>query len=305
VVCPIDSRLGSCEAEAAQTFAAGRTGLLDTVQLQLSREGSPGDAVVSITDAGSLGGADAPGNHVLATQTIPESELPAFPLGTTPADIANVEFDPPASVVAGTKYAIVVSSPDCVPDGSPVGHDFVDRDVTLNTYANGGVCVRGGSGTAWDCNVFDSYDFVFATYVTVTPPPPSADVSTSINAPGSAKKGALLSYTVTVANSGADTAHNVVLNNSIPAGASLAGVSTTKGTCALPSKKNPAISCALGNLAAGGNALVTVSVRVTAKAGSTVAGTASANSTQDGAGAATADPNPSNNSASLATTVTK
>ena len=47
---PIDSRLGSCEAEAAQTFAAGRTGLLDTVQLQLSREGSPGDAVVSITE---------------------------------------------------------------------------------------------------------------------------------------------------------------------------------------------------------------------------------------------------------------
>jgi uncharacterized repeat protein (TIGR01451 family) len=114
-----------------------------------------------------------------------------------------------------------------------------------------------------------------------------------------------VTYVVTVSNLGPSTAHNVVLSSPVALGASFMNVSTTRGTCTPPSRRNLTVACALGDLGAGNNALSTVSVKITAKVGSHIATVASAQSTADGAGAATPDPQPANNSASLTTSVTK
>jgi uncharacterized repeat protein (TIGR01451 family) len=140
--------------------------------------------------------------------------------------------------------------------------------------------------------------------VTITYAPPSADVAVSIAGPASATRGTQVSYLITVSNAGPDTAHNVVLTNPIPSGASFLGVSTTKGTCT-PPKKGAPITCAIGDLASGDGSTNSVSIKVTAKAGSNIVNIVSANSTANGAGSATSDPDSSNNAMSLSTTVTK
>jgi uncharacterized repeat protein (TIGR01451 family) len=70
-------------------------------------------------------------------------------------------------------------------------------------------------------------DILFATFVMSPPPPPSADVAVSLTGPTSAKKGAQVTYVLTVSNAGPDTAHNVVLNNPTPAGTTFLGIATT------------------------------------------------------------------------------
>lgn len=134
-----------------------------------------------------------------------------------------------------------------------------------------------------------------------------ADVKVSMTGPTSVSKGAQATYTITVSNAGPSTAHNVVLTSAVPAGAWFLGVTTTRGTCAHPSSgaSKGTISCSLGDLASGGNVGAAVSLKVSAKAGSTITDVASAYSTADGAGAATPDPNTSNNWVSENTTVTK
>jgi uncharacterized repeat protein (TIGR01451 family) len=132
-----------------------------------------------------------------------------------------------------------------------------------------------------------------------------ADVSVQLSGPSSAKKGTQISYLITVANAGPSSAHNVVLTSPVPAGSTFVGVSTSSGTCSHPSRgaSKGTISCSLGDLASGGSAGSAVSVRVTAKVGSTITDIASAYSTDNQAGPATADPDTSNNWKSLSTTI--
>ena len=272
----------------AQTFTAGLTGSLDTVDLGLSLEGpaSGDEAVVSIL--GTSSGVPQDG-QVLATQAVPH--ISATNTTTT------VVFASPASITAGTQYALVFGAPTCVPDGD----HFYQWNFTADTYSGGQACSKV---TTWSCPSTNTEDFIFATYV--TPPPPSADVAVSIAGPTSAKKGAQVTYVITVSNAGPDTAHNVVLKDPVPAGATFLAISTTAGSCTGPrvGKQGP-ITCALGDLASGSNAVSSASIKVTAKIGSTIANVATAHSTDDGAGLATADPQESNNTASLITQVTK
>jgi uncharacterized repeat protein (TIGR01451 family) len=169
------------------------------------------------------------------------------------------------------------------------------------TGGGGGSNLVGG-GTATN-GVREGDGLIRITYAEPPPPAPSADVAVSIVGPASAKKGVQVTYLITVANAGPNTAHNVVLTNPIPSGSSFVGITTTKGTCTSPKKGGP-ITCALGDLVSGDNALNGVSVKITARAGSNLANVVSAQSTADGAGPATLDPQPSNNSASLITVVT-
>ena len=314
---PSDSASILCgNGRLGQTFTAGLTGSLDTVQLGLVRDqtvaDSPGALVVSIEGTNSLANPGAPDDgDVLATQTIPAADIAnVTDFGIGGAAFNNVEtivFDNPAQVVAGTKYAIVLAAPDCVfPEHGSNGYGFTYPTVggsQTSTYSGGEPCDLSLTGV-WDCGTLNPGDHTFATYVTVTPPPPSADVAVSVSGPTTAKKGALISYVITVSNTGPDTAHNVVLTNPVPSGASFVGVSSTKGTCTPPRRGGP-ITCALGDLAASSNALSSISVKVMAKAGSNIADVVSAQSTANGSGDATPDPQPSNNSASLNTTITK
>jgi hypothetical protein len=87
----------------------------------------------------------------------------------------------------------------------------------------------------------------------------------------------------------------------VPSGGQLLGITTSQGTCAKPAKGT--VSCSLGDLASGGSAGSVVTIKIMAKAGSTLTDLASAYSTADAAGPATPDPDTSNNWATFTTSV--
>ena len=278
---PTNSNFVECgTTRLAQTFTAARTGLLDTVKLGIAGIGEPGDVVVSIEGTDSLSHPGVPDDQdVLATETIAQSDV-GHDVGTSLDNVQTVGFHDPPPVEADKTYAIVVAVPYCGTSElfSGLGWYYTSGD----SYPRGEFCVSA----PWQCELGEfGVDLIFATYVT---PRPSADVAVNMTGPASAKKGVQVTYVISVSNAGPDTAHNVVLRDPIPTGVSALGVTTTKGTCTPPGRGGT-ISCALGDLAAG----------------STIANVVSANSTADGAGTATPDPQPSNNAASLSTIVTK
>jgi uncharacterized repeat protein (TIGR01451 family) len=152
-------------------------------------------------------------------------------------------------------------------------------------------------------NAASSPDGVALTGTGTVTGPPSADVQVTMTGPTSAAKGAQVTYQITVVNIGPDTAHNVVLTIPAASGATQLAITASQGSCAKPTKRT--ISCSLGDLAMNGTAGAAVRIKVTAKIGATVTNTASAVSTVDTAGPATADPDVSNNSAVTTTLVTR
>jgi uncharacterized repeat protein (TIGR01451 family) len=134
---------------------------------------------------------------------------------------------------------------------------------------------------------------------TVTSPPPSADLSLSKTAaPNPVFNGNNLTYTLTVSNSGPDSASTVQLSDPLPPQTTLFGpASPSQGTCTGPAVgTNGTVRCDLGTIANGGSATVTIVVQVNAPGGGSVTNTSSVTST-------TPDPNSSNNTASTTTTV--
>ncbi|MGH3427522.1 MAG: choice-of-anchor R domain-containing protein [Mycobacteriales bacterium] len=133
----------------AQTFTAGVTGALDEVDMPLSNADSGSDITVTIQTAED----GLPGPTILATATVPAAGLPSFGAPS----FVSVPLASPASVEAGTQYAIVVSASSGV---YGVG-------VTLTDAYPGGseACFCGGG---WVSEA--PSDLAFKTYVAPTPP---------------------------------------------------------------------------------------------------------------------------------------
>jgi len=104
-------------------------------------------------------------------------------------------------------------------------------------------------------------------------------------------EGQPVTYTVVVTNDGPDAASNVILTDTLPAGASFNFATITQGSCAIG---YPLLQCQLGTLNSG--ASVTLVVRVTPNAGGTLTNTTSVTSD-------TEDPDTGNNNASEDTSV--
>jgi hypothetical protein len=128
---------------------------------------------------------------------------------------------------------------------------------------------------------------------------PLADVKVGITGPSSALSGSQNTYVLNVSNAGPSSALDVNMTVRVPDGAKLVGVSSTHGSCAQAGAKADTIHCALGDLVPGAVAIDTVALKLalTGKGGS-IAFVAQVSS-------ATSDPDPSNNVASLVTTITK
>ena len=128
--------------------------------------------------------------------------------------------------------------------------------------------------------------------------PASADLAVTMSAaPDPVRAGDELTYTVTVVNDGPSSANGVTLTDPLPAGTAFGSVSASQGTCTF-SKKTKVITCNLGTVANGANAVTTVVVKVRANAGTTVTNTASVRG-------ADGDPNEANNTATANTAVQK
>jgi hypothetical protein len=121
--------------QLAQTFTAGRTGLLPEVDLELEGEGNPLTVDIETADANHH-----PSGTVLASTTIPASAVLPGVFRWTPA-----VFSAPTFVVAGTQYAIVLADPANMGNG---GGGFVAR-YGDSTYPGGYGLVSMDSGTTW------------------------------------------------------------------------------------------------------------------------------------------------------------
>jgi uncharacterized repeat protein (TIGR01451 family) len=127
---------------------------------------------------------------------------------------------------------------------------------------------------------------------------PIADLATSvIESPSPVPHGTNLKYTLNVTNKGPDVAVSTVVSDATPAGTTFVSFTTSAGTCTAPALgATGTLSCKVGNLASGVKATVTMTVRDTAAAGSTLTDTGRASS-------GTPDPNTKNNSMTVKTSV--
>jgi uncharacterized repeat protein (TIGR01451 family) len=125
-----------------------------------------------------------------------------------------------------------------------------------------------------------------ATRVQVCHPPPAADLSTATSASApTALTGGQLTYTITVANAGSAPARDASVLAAPPQGAALLSATPSTGVC-MPGRL---VNCALGTLAAGQTARVTLVVAAD------VPGTLASAAT---AASSTPDPNAANNASS-------
>jgi len=133
------------------------------------------------------------------------------------------------------------------------------------------------------------------TQYTIGCAPPAADLSvTKTDSPDPVHIGQNLTYTVKVTNNGPDAATGVTVTDQLPKNAGYGSVSTTQGTCSLKPDK-AMVSCALGTIASGGAATITINVKQTKKGQIT--------NTFSVASASPPDPNTANNTATATTTV--
>ena len=106
-----------------------------------------------------------------------------------------------------------------------------------------------------------------------------------------------IAYGLVVHNLGPNTAISVVVSDPLPANTVFIGALPSQGSCTGPDVGSAGtVSCNLGNLINGGYAAVAIAVKVTGGAGTTITNTATV-------GANNFDPSPSDNSASVSTSV--
>ncbi|HXT22496.1 MAG TPA: thrombospondin type 3 repeat-containing protein [Thermoanaerobaculia bacterium] len=151
-------------------------------------------------------------------------------------------------------------------DGAQLGLQRVSGDVRIAHAEASARCA--GAGASADLGVVSTADRNMAT------------------------PGGPLTYTVTVHNAGPAAATNATLADTLPAAVALTGVSPSQGSCS----GGASVACQLGNLPAGGSAVVTISVRVGSSARGTLVNRAEVGSTVP-------DGNPANNVSVLVTPV--
>jgi uncharacterized repeat protein (TIGR01451 family) len=131
---------------------------------------------------------------------------------------------------------------------------------------------------------------------TATPAPP-ADLSVVKSAPASAATGTQITYSIVASNAGPGSV-NVTVTDPLPGGTTFASCTPAIGTCSGPTPgTNGTVVANLGQMGPGGSASITITVNITATAGTSISNTATV------APVAT-DSNPANNSSSATTLVT-
>lgn len=143
---------GFTVSRLSQSFTAGVTGTLTSVDVGVSQSGSPTNLTIAIFDAVS----GVPVGSSRAARTLTGADLTSVTAGQT---LVAVSFTSPTSVTAGASYAIVASTTDSL----PAKFEWY-RAVP---YARGTAAYDDGSGPGWSAL---GYDFTFATYVIGDPP---------------------------------------------------------------------------------------------------------------------------------------
>ena len=135
-----------------QSFTAGLSGPLSRVSLGLTRSGTVTQITAEIYASDSSGNATG---AALASKTIVGTTLPTSPGGS----LTNFDFASPVSVVAGTKYVIVLTTPD---------QSSMGGGGSYRLYSENGNSYIGGNGIVHPLTTQNAQnDYVFQTYVDV------------------------------------------------------------------------------------------------------------------------------------------
>jgi uncharacterized repeat protein (TIGR01451 family) len=154
--------------------------------------------------------------------------------------------------------------------------------LNVNTFKAGGV--ETGS-----CNPTVTVPAT-CSGATIIVGPPQTDLSVSKTAsPSPAKMGNALTYTATATNLGPSAATGVALTDTLPAGVTFGSATPSQGSC---SQAAGLVTCALGSIADGGNAAVTIIVTPTT--GNPLINTAAVSGNES-------DPNSANNTVTITT----
>ena len=270
----------------AQTFTAGRSGLLDRVDLALfiAPDVITRPLTVQIRE---IDGDGAPGRTVLASADVTPTSVPH-------EDWTPVSFSSPAAVTAGTSYAIVAYMlyPGFAVFPEPPFRERWLWEAPSAAYAGGSTFLtRTSPPEGWSGGPLAG-DRAFRTYVA----PAQADLSVRIAGPATAPE-SYVAYLLTARNGGPNAAANVVLRYRLPAGLEYQSFAAGQGGCTPPPGKGVmTVTCALGQLPAGGSASVAFGLKVLKRAQLENTATVSSD---------TGDPGSSNNSASLTTQITR
>ena len=199
-----------------------------------------------------------------------------------------------AAGAAGTDFGVARYAPDGARDAGFGGGDGrvttdlgdFDRALAVAIGADGRPVVAGESGSGSGAR------FALVRYE-VVPTPGPADLAVAVTAdPDPVVAGTTLTYSVTVANTGAHPAFAVSLADPLPATALFVSAAPSQGLCA---HATGAVTCDLRSLAAGASARVRIVVTPTTAG--PLANTATATTTSG-------DADPADNSATVTTTVT-
>ena len=135
-----------------QSFTAGLSGPLSRVSLGLNRSGTVTQITAEIYASDGSGNATG---AALASKTIVGTTLPTSPGGS----LTNFDFASPVSVVAGTKYVIVLTTPD---------QSSMGGGGSYRLYSENGNSYIGGNGIVHPLTTQNAQnDYVFQTYVDV------------------------------------------------------------------------------------------------------------------------------------------
>ncbi len=153
--------------EVGETFTAGRSGLLDSVNLaiyegQLYEGSTPSGyynsgAEVNIRNASG----SVLGTATLAASAIPDDNLRS---NNSPLDVAVSFSSSNISLVAGNTYSVGVIATTLAPSGD--GGNGLELSATGNTYAGGAPYIAYNANTSFNPSPFfaDSNDLEFQTY---------------------------------------------------------------------------------------------------------------------------------------------
>jgi len=139
------------------------------------------------------------------------------------------------------------------------------------------------AGTRYDDGTVSGENSLVQICGGFAPPLPTADLSITKTGPATAQSGGTITYTLNVTNAGPFDAHNVTVDDPLPAGETFVSATASQGSC------NSAVTCQLGTVANGGSATITIVAHLTAACGSTLTNTATVTGDEP-------DPDTSNNS---------
>jgi uncharacterized repeat protein (TIGR01451 family) len=250
--------LSVTKTDGVTTVTAG-DGVTYTYTITVSNVGQSQAALVSLYDFW-------PGGFTRGTIT--PSQGSCTPSGSNfTCDLGNV--NPGANATVSVTYT--------VPASTPAGDQTNTVSVSSSTFDP-----TPGNNTAGDTN-----------HVNAAPPPASADLKLikTVNA-DPVNPGSSLSYTLAVSNLGPNTAVNLTVTDTLPAGVTYVSASGSGWTCSLSGN---IVTCTSNSLAANASSSITINVIAPSQPG-TITNTATVSAT-------TNDPNASNNTGSVTTTI--